>query len=120
VSATGDASDDDPPLFTPRRERRMTRAHAVLWGIILAATVADVLLTMVGLAGGFREGNALVRYMVSTFGPAGLWIVKFAAMCWLVAGWSLLSDRNATVFLALFAVVTLLVVVNNAVVVLGV
>jgi len=70
----------------------MTRTHAAL-------TAADVVLTIVGLA--------------------GLWAVKFAAMCWLVAGWALLSDRNASVFLGLFAAVTSLVVVHNAVTILG-
>lgn len=35
-------------------------------------------------------------------------------MLWLVAGWRPLSERNATVFLALFAVVTLVVVAYNS------
>ena len=56
---------------------------------------------------------------MAAFGPAGLWLVKFAAMCWLVAGWALLSDRNAAVFLGLFAAVTLTVTAHNAVLVLG-
>jgi hypothetical protein len=55
--------------------------------------------------------------MLSAFGPAGLWLVNFAAMCWLVTGWALLSDRNATVFLGLFAAVTTAVSVHNALVV---
>ena len=33
--------------------------------------------------------------------------------------WALLSDRNASVFLSLFAAVTSLVVVHNAVTILG-
>ena len=77
------------------------------------------MLTIVGLAGELQEGNAVVGAMVSSFGLAGLWAVKFAAMCWLVAGWALLSDRNASVFLGLFAAVTSLVVVHNAVTILG-
>ncbi|MFC7019533.1 hypothetical protein [Haloarcula halobia] len=40
-------------------------------------------------------------------------------MVWLVAGWALLSDRNAAIFLALFAVVTLAVVGHNLTVVAG-
>lgn len=39
-------------LFTRHRERRMTRVHATLWAIILATTVADILLTLVGTAAG--------------------------------------------------------------------
>jgi hypothetical protein len=58
--------------------------------------------------------------MVETFGVAGLWGVKFLAMCWLVAGWAFLSEWKATVFLSIFAVVTLAVVLNNAVVLLAI
>lgn len=106
-------------LQSLRSGREMTRTHAVLWTVVLVATSADVVLTIAGTARGLEEGNVLVRVMVAEFGVAGLWLVKFGAMVWLVAGWALLSDRNATVFLALFAVVTVGVVVHNAVVVLG-
>lgn len=116
--ATG-ADDGDETLFTLRRERRMTRAHAALWVLILGATSADVVLTMVGLSSGFQEGNLVVAASLSAFGLAGLWLVKFGAMVWLVAGWALLSDRNATVFLALFAVVTVGVVCYNALLLTG-
>jgi len=112
-------SESDDALLTLRRERRMTRTHAALWALILATTVADVLLTMVGLDRGLREGNVVLRAMLAEFGLAGLWLVKFAAMAWLVAGWALLSDRDAAVFLALFATVTGAVVVSNAVLVFG-
>ncbi|MFC6974021.1 DUF5658 family protein [Halomicroarcula sp. GCM10025709] len=116
---TGGTTDEES-LFTFRRERRLTRSHAVLWAVILAATVADVLLTMTGLARGFEEGNVVVATLLAEFGLAGLWLVKFGAMVWLVGGWALLSDRNATVFLALFATVTLAVVVYNTALLLGV
>jgi hypothetical protein len=106
-------------LFTLRRERRMTHTHAVLWTVVLAATSADIVLTMAGLERGLREGNVVVHTLVGEFGLAGLWLVKFAAMVWLVGGWALLSDRNAAIFLALFAVVTVAVVLNNAVLVFG-
>lgn len=107
--------DRQQSLLTLRRTRRMTRTHATLWAVILAATVADILLTITGTAGGLQEGNVVVRLMLGTFGPAGLWLVKFAAMVWLVGGWAFLSDRNAAVFLALFATVTVFVTVYNAV-----
>jgi len=92
----------------------MTRSHAVLWALILVTTVTDIVLTMVGLAAGLREGNAVLAAMLAEFGLVGLWLVKFVAMAWLVAGWALLEDRNAAVFLALFATVTSAVVVSNA------
>lgn len=100
-------------------ERRMTRSHAALWTVILATTVADVLLTMVGTANGLTEGNVVVAAAISGLGVTGLWLVKFAAMAWLVAGWALLSDRDGTIFLALFAAVTTAVVARNVVTVLS-
>jgi len=111
--------EGDDALLTLRRERRLTRTHAALWAVILATTVADIVLTMVGLAAGLREGNVVVATLLGEFGLAGLWLVKFAAMVWLVAGWLLLDDRNAAVFLGLFAAVTGAVVVSNAVLLLG-
>ena len=109
------SSADEGSGFSLPRQRRMTETHAVLWTVVVVATVGDVLLTMAGTGLGLREGNAVVRMMVAAFGPAGLWVVKFLAMCWLVAGWTLLSDRDASIFLALFAVVTVSVTGYNAV-----
>jgi len=40
-------------------------------------------------------------------------------MVWLVGGWALLSDRNASIFLGLFAFVTVATVVANVVTLLG-
>jgi len=97
----------------------MTRTHAVLWTVVLVATVLDILTTMVGLERGLREGNVVVRAAVEALGVPGLWLVKFGAMVWLVGGWALLSDRNAAIFLALFAVVTVATVAANVVTLLG-
>lgn len=116
VVSTAEADD---ALLTLRRERRMTLPHAVLWALILATTVADILLTMVGLNAGLREGNVVLAAMLAEFGLVGLWLVKFAAMAWLVAGWALLDDRNAAVFLSLFAAVTAAVVLSNALLLFG-
>lgn len=97
----------------------MTKTHAVLWTVVLVATVLDVLTTMAGLARGLEEGNPVVAAAVDALGLPGLWLVKFAAMVWLVGGWALLSDRNAAVFLGLFAVVTIATVVANVLTLLG-
>lgn len=91
----------------------MTRTHAALWAVVLVATVLDVVTTMVGLSRGLQEGNVVVAAAIETLGLPGLWLVKFAAMVWLVGGWALLSDRNAAIFLALFAVVTIATVAVN-------
>jgi hypothetical protein len=113
-----ESSETDRERVTLWREHDLSHTHAVLWTVILVATVGDILLTMTGLTVGLQEGNAVVSAMLAEFGLAGLWVVKFGAMLWLVAGWRLLSERNATVFLALFAVVTLAVVAYNSVTIL--
>jgi len=122
MPADGSVADGDGTNVTSESPfyRDMSETHAVLWTVVVVATVADVVMTLTGLSNGLPEGNPVVRTMVGTFGVAGLWVVKFLAMCWLVAGWALLSDWKATVFLALFAVVTLAVVLNNVVVLLGI
>jgi len=97
----------------------MTRTHVVLWALILATTVADIPLTMVGLSAGLREGNVVLAAMLAEFDLAGLWLVKFVAMAWLVAGWALLDDRNASVFLALCAAVTGTAVASNGLLLFG-
>lgn len=112
-------SESDDALLTLRRERTMIRTHAVLWAVILVTTVADILLTMIGLEAGLREGNIVVATLLREFGLAGLWVVKFAAMLWLVCGWALLDDRNAAIFLGLFATVTAAVVVSNLLLLFG-
>ena len=113
-----ESSETDRERVTLWREHDLSHTHAVLWTVILVATVGDILLTMTGLTVGLQEGNVVVSTMLAEFGLAGLWLVKFGAMLWLVAGWRLLSEHNATVFLALFAVVTLAVVAYNAVTIL--
>lgn len=109
----------DDALLTLRRERQMTSTHAVLWTIIVTATVLDILTTMIGLSRGLQEGNVVVETMLNTLGLPGLWLVKFLAMVWLVGGWALLSDRNAAIFLGLFATVTVATVVVNVLTLLG-
>jgi hypothetical protein len=94
-------------------ERRMTRTHAILWAVILLATVLDVITTLTGLSLGLQEGNVVARTLLASLGIPGFWLLKFAAMAWLVAGWALLSDRNAAIFLALYAVVAVATVVAN-------
>ncbi|WP_049919714.1 hypothetical protein [Haloarcula vallismortis] len=113
-----ESPEADSERVTVWLEHHLSPTHAVLWIVILVATVGDILLTMTRLTVGLQEGNVVVSTMLAEFGLAGLWLVKFGAMLWLVAGWRLLSERNATVFLALFAVVTLAVVAYNSVTIL--
>ncbi|KAA9398615.1 hypothetical protein Har1130_10375 [Haloarcula sp. CBA1130] len=113
-----ESAEADKDGVTLWRGHQLSHTHAVLWTVILVATIGDILLTMTGLTVGLQEGNVVVNTMLSEFGLAGLWLVKFGAMLWLVAGWRLLSERNATIFLALFAVVTLAIVAYNSVTIL--
>lgn len=116
---TASAATDEDRRFDRRLSGRMTETDAVLWTVVLVVTVADVVTTISGLANGLQEGNVVVREMIESFGLAGFWVVKFLALCWLVAGWHLLSDRKGTAFLAVFGLVTMVVVFHNAMTMLG-
>lgn len=97
----------------------MSETDAVLWTVVLVASIADVVTTISGLALGLGEGNVVVRSMIESLGLAGFWIVKFVALVVLVVSWSALPERTATAFLAVFSLVTLSVVLHNAVTLLG-
>jgi hypothetical protein len=106
--------DDLGRLQWVMQEQRLTNTHAGLWAVILVSTVADIILTLAGLGVGLEEGNPVMSAAVATFGAAaGLYLVKFLAMLWLVVGWATLSERNASIFLALFATVTAAASVHN-------
>ena len=95
-------------------ERQLSESHAVLWAVVVVATVFDVLTTMVGLHRGASEGNAVARAFVETYGTPGIGLLKFAALVLVVLLWGLLPDRYATAVLSAFALVSLLVVALNA------
>ncbi|MFC7026615.1 DUF5658 family protein [Halomicroarcula sp. GCM10025324] len=96
-------------------ERRLSESHAVLWTVVICASVFDVVTTIVGLARGLEEGNEVARAFIVTYGTPGIGLLKFSALVLVVVLWAVLPDRYATVVLATFAWVTLLVVALNAV-----
>jgi hypothetical protein len=96
-------------------ERRLSESHAVLWTVVIVSTVFDVVTTLVGLELGLSEGNAVARAFLSTYGPLGIGALKFVALVVLVLTWARISDRQATLALAGFALVSLLTVALNAV-----
>ncbi|MFB6114453.1 MAG: DUF5658 family protein [Halodesulfurarchaeum sp.] len=106
-----DRSLDDRPLL---------ETDAVLWTVVLLSGVFDVLTTMVGLEIGLQEGNAVARAFIATYGLSGIGWLKLAAVLLLAVVWVLLPKRSATITLAGFAVVSLLVVALNAISLLGV
>src|SRR6056297_763804 len=99
------SSDGDPTVLR-RVERQLSESEAVLWTVILVATVFDVLTTMRGLALGFEEGNAVARAFIETYGNPGLGLLKFVALVVLVLAWWELPERQATLVLGGFAVIS--------------
>lgn len=98
-----------------RAHRRLSESHAVLWTVVILASVFDIVTTIVGLDQGLREGNTVARAFIATYGAPGVGLLKFSALVLVVLLWAALPDRYATVVLATFAWVSLLVVAVNAV-----
>jgi|GEM_PF-1265237 len=98
-----------------RLERSLPESDAVLWTVVLLASVFDVLTTMTGLARGVAEGNAVAQAFLSAYGTPGIGLLKFSALVVVVVMWATLPDRYGVVVLQAFALVSLLVVALNAV-----
>jgi uncharacterized membrane protein len=106
---------DDRTVTERLIERNLSESHAVLWAVVILASVFDIVTTMVGVERGFAEGNAVARAFIETYGTPGIGLLKFAALVVVVVLWTLLDDERATVVLAVFAAVSVLVVALNAV-----
>ncbi|MFB6179376.1 MAG: DUF5658 family protein [Halorientalis sp.] len=100
-------------------ERDLTESHAVLWSVILVASVFDILTTMRGIALGLQEGNAVARAFMATYGTPGIGLLKFSALVALAITWWVLPDRPATVVLTGFAVLSVLTIGLNALTLAG-
>lgn len=86
----------------------------MLWGVVIVATVFDVVTTMVGIARGAREGNAVAWAFLETYGTPGIGLLKFSVLVFVVLLWWRLPNRPATAVLLAFALVSLAVVASNA------
>jgi len=106
---------DDDAGFVWRVERELTESDAVLWGVIVVASVLDVVTTITGVSRGIEEGNAVARAFMHTYGTPGIGLLKLVALVVLVVTWGALPDRSAHAVLTGFALVSLLVVALNAV-----
>lgn len=95
--------------------RELSESHAVLWSVVILASVFDIVTTIVGLEQGLHEGNGVARAFIDTYGTPGIGLLKFSALVLVVLLWASLPDRYATIVLAVFAWVSLLVVAVNAV-----
>jgi len=100
-------------------ERSLPESDAVLWAVVLLASGFDVVTTVVGVARGFPEGNAVARAFLETYGTPGIGLLKFVALVVVVVLWAVLPDRYGTTILQAVAVVWVLVVGANAVTLAG-
>jgi hypothetical protein len=100
--------------------RALPETDAVLWTVVLLAGMFDIVTTMVGLGIGLQEGNAIARAFIATYGMTGIGYLKFSAYVILAAVWFRLPDWQATITLAVFGVISLLVVALNAISLLSV
>jgi hypothetical protein len=114
MSGGGSATDEEEMSTFWRFERNLTESHAVLWSVIIVASVFDILTTITGLSNGLEEGNAVARAFMATYGTPGLGLLKFSALLLLLLAWAGLPDRDAELVLTGFALVSLVTVVLNA------
>jgi hypothetical protein len=110
----GSTTEEDEVSTFWRFERQLTESHAVLWSVIIVASVFDIVTTITGLSHGLEEGNAVARAFLATYGTPGLGMLKFSALLLLLLAWATLPDRDAELVLTGFALVSLVTVVLNA------
>lgn len=72
----------------------LSRYETELWLFVIAATVADGVLTYAGLHHGHPEGNPFVRSAISQFGYLGIGAIKVGALGVAFGVRSTLSDRR--------------------------
>lgn len=118
-----DDGGDQPLEAVPglgRLERTLPESDAVLWTVIVLASMFDVITTIVGVGQGFDEGNAVAVAFMDAYGASGIGLLKFSALVVVVVLWAALPERYGTVVLQAFALVSLLVVGLNALTLAGV
>jgi len=65
-----------------------------LWAVVVAALLADVYLTQMGLQSGLREGNPIARYLIETFGIGALATLKLGVVGLAGVVWKQVPDRQ--------------------------
>jgi uncharacterized membrane protein len=106
-------SEREPP-FVWRMTRPLSESDAVLWTVVILASMFDIVTTIVGIERGFTEGNTVARAFIETYGTPGIGLLKFSALVLVVIFWAALDDEPASAVLLAFALVSLLVVASNA------
>lgn len=115
MAEDGNATAEYHPL-----QRPLPESEAVLWAVVILASIFDVVTTIVGLERGFAEGNAIARAFLETYGTPGIGLLKFSALVVVVLLWVALPERYGTAILQGMAVVSLVVVALNAATLAGV
>lgn len=80
---------------------RLASVERQLWGLLLFALLADLLLTYHGLEAGLSEGNPAMRLAIDSAGIAALLAVKLLVVGFGAAVRRLLDERGAVVPLGL-------------------
>lgn len=105
------------------RQRRWPLLHrlqgevtvpSVAWAILVALAAADIVLTVVGRQACFAEQNPFARWVIHSFGPAGLVVLKGAALAVLAATMWRLPVRYERAAFGGFGLTQLLAVGWNA------
>jgi len=99
--------------------RPLPEADAVLWTVVLVGSAFDIVTTMVGTASGLSEGNAVARAFMATYGTPGIGALKLVALVVLLIAWQYLAEESASIVLAGFALITLVVVGLNTLTLAG-
>jgi len=81
--------------------RTLAGVEGYLWGVLVVALLADVVLTGYGLQHGLSEGNPAMRLAIDVAGIAALLGAKLAVVGFGVAVRQFLGDRGAVVPLGL-------------------
>jgi hypothetical protein len=107
-------SADSAGAWVSDHVRSLSESDAVLWAVVIVASVFDIVTTIVGIAQGASEANAVAVAFLETYGKPGIGLLKFAALVVVALSWWRLPDRHGSVVLLAFALVSLLVVALNA------
>lgn len=89
------------------------RCDHLLWGLVVAAAVGDVMLTLTGLSLCFTEANPVARAVLDAAGGAGLVALKLAALTVLLVVYRAVRPLFRRVALVAFFTPQLLAVWHN-------
>lgn len=107
--------------LTPDRHRLRTfeSLEIVLWSAVVLTALADLLLTAVGLSMGFSERNRFGAWVLSTWGFAGLIVLKLVVIAVAAVAWWRIPDQYRIAIPAAVAAPWGIAILTNAIVILS-